>query len=364
MANLQEQDIESTIESLYLAVSDENRWPEALAGLARAFDTPRIGILRAAPRMDCLYELRALNFEPETQRLYNDHYWALDPAHRATRDAPVGRWLDCPPLFDPRSTPEPEYVNEFAIPRGIRWVAGGKVYADAKSCTILGLQRPADHKPFGEAAERVFKRLWGHIGRASKLSADLRDAELAKGLSLAALNSIQWPVYAVNSSARLLLANLVGERQLMLANPFGIRAGHLVCADPNDAAALQDAIRQVGRNRVSAFRNSHAEGQWHVRVLPVAGYAGVALIYAAPANPVPVATDILRQTLHFSEAEAEIAFMLADGSTVKEIAFARAVSVNTVRTQVREIFRKAGVRRQTDLAKLLFGISQVYYGAR
>lgn len=209
MTNLQEQLIESTIDALYLAVTDENRWPEAMAGLSRAFDSPRVGILRTTPSVDGIYEVRALNHDPHSQRLYNDYYWALDPAHRITRGATVGEWLDRPELFDPALTPEPEYMNDYAIPNGIRWVVGGKVHADATSTTMLGLQRPADQQPFERGAADVFKRLSTHIGRASKLSADLRQAELAKGLSLAAIDAIDWPVYAVNSSARLLLAEAV-----------------------------------------------------------------------------------------------------------------------------------------------------------
>lgn len=359
MADLHETLIESTIDSLYLAVTDENRWPEALAGLSRAFDSPRVGILRTTPRMDGLYEMRSLNHDPESQRLYNEYYWALDPSHRVTRDAAVGHWLDRPEIFDPRLTPEPEYMNDYAIPNGIRWVVGGKVHADSTSATLLGLQRPADHKPFDAAAAGVFRRLSTHIGRASKLSADLRQAELAKGLSLAAIDGIEWPVYAVNSGARLLLANRAGERQLVLGCPFRMHAGRIVCTDPNAAAALQDAMKQVSRGRASAFRVSQRTGTWLVRVLPVSGYVGTALIYAAPAERAPVPSEILRHMLHFTAAEAEIAYMLTEGSTAKEIAFARGVSINTVRAQVREILRKAGVRRLTDLAKILAGIPQV-----
>lgn len=359
MADLHEKLIESTIDSLYLAVTDENRWPEALAGLGRAFDSPRVGILRTTPRMDGLYEMRSLNHDARSQRLYNEYYWALDPSHPITREAAVGEWLDRPEIFDPQTTPEPEYMNDYAIPNGIRWVVGGKVHVDATSATILGLQRPADHRPFDNAAAGVFRRLSTHVGRACKLSADLRQAELAKGLSLAAIDGIEWPVYAVNSGARLLLANRAGERQLVLGSPFRMHAGRIVCTEPNAATALHQAMKQVGRSRASAFRVAQRTGTWLVRVLPVSGYVGTALIYAAPAERAPVPSEILRNMLHFTAAEAEIAYMLTEGSTAKEIAFARGVSINTVRAQVRDILRKAGVRRLTDLAKILAGIPQV-----
>ena len=355
----QDQVIESSIDALYLAVTNEEHWPEALAGVARAFDSPRIGVLRMPPALDGLYEMRALNHDPKAQRLYNEYYWALDPTHRLTRDAPVGEWLDGQPLFDPRTTRDREYVIDFAIPHGIRWVAGGKVHADQDSCTLLGLQRPADHRPFGDEARPVFGRLAKHIGRASCLSAELRQAQLAKGLSLAALDGIDWPVFAVSSKGRLLLANRSAERQLARAVPFSIRFGRLHCDSPEAATALQEALHQAARHRGSAFRVVAGRERWLVRTLPIAGYAGTALIYATAADPATIPAEILRQLLHLSQAEAEVAFLLAEGSSTKEIAFARGVSINTVRAQVRQIFEKAGVRRQSDLARLLFGIPQL-----
>ena len=63
--------------------------------------------------------------------------------------------------------------------------------------------------------------------------------------------------------------------------------------------------------------------------------------------------------LEFSDAEADVAYMIADGRTTTEIAEARGVSINTIRTQMKEVFRKAGVRRQADLARLLFSMPRL-----
>lgn len=353
---LQDEKIDQAIEALYLAVTDEEHWPHALSAVAQAFDSPRIAVLRTPPTLDGLYEMRALNHDLETQRLYQEYYWALDPTHKVTREAVPGRWLDCQWMFDPRRTPEPEYVNDYAIPRGIRWVAGGKVHADAKSCTILGLQRPGDHRPFGAEAQHVFSRLSKHLGRVSCLSAELREAQLAKGLSLAALDAIDWPVYAVDPSGRLLLANRSAEKRLVEGSPFRICFGRLHCDSPDAACVLSDALSSAANRRGSAFRVAHGPERWLVRVLPIEGFRGTALLYATSSEPAAIPPDVLRQLLHFSKAEAEIAFMLAEGASAKEIAFARGVSINTVRAQVRQIFDKAGVRRQTDLARLLYGI--------
>jgi len=61
----------------------------------------------------------------------------------------------------------------------------------------------------------------------------------------------------------------------------------------------------------------------------------------------------LRRFFNMSEAEAFVAMALAAGHTAPWIASARGVSVNTVRTQVRIVLRKAGADRIADLVRIV-----------
>ncbi len=351
----QQQLLDSTITALYEAATHDEHWPVALAGLAKAFDSPRVAILRTTPNVDGIFEIRQINHDPEAQKLYQDYYWTLDPTLTLTRDAKQGVWYDCEPVLNPATTPQPEYV-QYAIRHGIRFVAGGKVHCDETSCTIVGLQRPQDHRQFDKGSAAVFQRLAAHIGRAASLSANLRQAELSKGLSLAALDALDWPVYAVTSTGKLLLANCKGEAQLCLGSPFGLCNGSLHSKSPQANTELQEALRLAAVRQAGSSRVTHNATQWWVRTLPLAGYSGVTLLYVTRATGQAPSPALLRKVLNFSEAEAEVACLLADGHTIKEIACARKVSVWTVRAQVREIMHKAGVRRQVELSQMLMSL--------
>jgi DNA-binding CsgD family transcriptional regulator len=61
----------------------------------------------------------------------------------------------------------------------------------------------------------------------------------------------------------------------------------------------------------------------------------------------------LRRFFNMSEAEAFVAMALAAGHTAPWIAGKRGVSVNTVRTQVRIVLRKAGADRIADLVRIV-----------
>ena len=54
-----------------------------------------------------------------------------------------------------------------------------------------------------------------------------------------------------------------------------------------------------------------------------------------------------------TEAQARIAIFLAEGGTVNEYAEAMGVSTGTVRTHLKAIFAKTGVRRQAELAIII-----------
>ncbi|MBL0423057.1 helix-turn-helix transcriptional regulator [Ramlibacter sp. AW1] len=358
MNQAQEQAAHEAIDRLYEAVADESRWPDALGAIATAFDSPRVAILRQPPRMDGLIELRALNHDPDAQRRYNEYYWALDPSHRLTRQAAVGSWLDRPELFDPATTPEPEYMD-FAIRNGIRHVAGGKVHADGTSVTLLGVQRPGDHRPFDQASAELFRRLSSHVGRAAALSAELRASQINGVLSLAALDRLDAPVFAINHRGKLLMANAAAERALRSQEPFTLHHGHLSSRDVGTVERFAAAAGASMGGSGCAFSVRTPAGFWLIRVVPLPGFAGASLVYANRANNESVPAQTLAQLFGFSPAESAVALMLIDGLSAKEIAFSRAVSINTVRAQIREILHKTGVTRQTDLVKMLLAIPRV-----
>lgn len=353
--NAQQLLLDSTISSLYEAVSHDEHWPTALAGIAQAFDSPRVAILRATPNVDHVFEMRTLNHDPQAQKLYRDYYWTLDPTLRVVQPAKVGAWFDCESVVNPVSTPVPEYMD-FAVRHGIRYVAGGKVQADNTCCTMLSLQRPADHQGFDRSSVLVFRRLAAHIGRAVSLSADLRQAELAKGLSLAALDALEWPVFAVNSMGKLLMANRKGEAQLKLGTPFVLRSGGLHASSAELNLILKEILCSTAARNGNSVRVTVGRLRWWIRSVPIATCPGTTLLYLSRVNGQKPSPALLQKLLKFSPAEADVACLLVDGHSIKEIASARAVSVWTVRAQVREVMQKAGVRRQVDLTQMLLSL--------
>jgi len=78
-----------------------------------------------------------------------------------------------------------------------------------------------------------------------------------------------------------------------------------------------------------------------------------------PARRVKPPVKRLRALFGLTGAEATLAQGLLDGRRLAEIAASRDVSVETVRTQLRSLFKKTGASRQADLMRILLALPEV-----
>jgi DNA-binding NarL/FixJ family response regulator len=162
-------------------------------------------------------------------------------------------------------------------------------------------------------------------------------------------------VHQQNDCARNLLA---GDESVSVAN------SRLRFSDPALNTTLESALRKAtqparrsslfpvraGKNEVYEVNVSPLQPAEDHELAPVLPLALVVI-----ARPRPDAERIarrVRRVYGLTEAEARVMAALTLGETVKQIAVAHGVRVSTVRAQVRSIFEKTGVHRQTELVRL------------
>jgi len=162
-------------------------------------------------------------------------------------------------------------------------------------------------------------------------------------------------VHRLNECAHNLLA---GDESVHVAN------SRLRFAEPALTATLDAALRRATQppRRSSLFPVRAGKNEvYEVNVSPLQpadeGGAAPAVPFALVviARPRPGAERIARRVRRLyglTEAEARVMAALTLGETVDQIAAAHGVRVSTVRAQVRSIFEKTGVHRQTDLVRL------------
>lgn len=93
--------------------------------------------------------------------------------------------------------------------------------------------------------------------------------------------------------------------------------------------------------------------------------AVLVVLAAAGYSPCETSLQCLMQAFHLTPAEQRLTRYLAFGGCLSDAAGSFAVSRHTVRNQLRSIFEKVGVQRQTDLMRLMLtgsargGIAQI-----
>lgn len=98
---------------------------------------------------------------------------------------------------------------------------------------------------------------------------------------------------------------------------------------------------------------------------PVSETSPAALLLTALLRTASKSGEELQARFGLTPSEVEVALMLGNGCSPKEIARARDKSVHTVRAQIRSIHGKTGAHNQLELARLLNGgIPKIGYASQ
>ncbi len=210
-----------------------------------------------------------------------------------------------------------------------------------------------------------------HLTRAEELARRLHEAPQGDNA----------PTYCHMIVGRdLRIADISPAAAAMLA-PFcvSLAAGsRLVFTDPENAARFRDLAAPVaqgaagpallrlvldnGEEAVFGYLISEANLPEPLRRrldLPASARRGAVAFVAPDREAAGDASRMYRETFGLTPAEARLAALLKDGLSLKEAAASLGISVNTARNQIRSVFEKLGVNRQSDLIRHLTELSQL-----
>lgn len=192
-----------------------------------------------------------------------------------------------------------------------------------------------------------------------------------RALADIALESSRIGVALVGENGDVLIANSITRQFLDAKDGLLLVNGHLRAEKPAETQALLDEIRRcagdqqpevnTGIYRPLAFtRRDHALPLTAV-VRPGPGYSPLPrplqrtaiLVLRDPAQQAPWPAEALARLFGISTAEANLASELAKGASLDEASATLGISRNTARTQLKSIFLKTGINRQSDLIRAL-----------
>lgn len=239
---------------------------------------------------------------------------------------------------------------------------------------VWGIADPVDASGWSPSQLGVVARLLPHLRQYVCVRSVLADAGVLGRSMSELLDNTRMGVVQLDRGGKILDANDTARELFRRKGDLSDRFGALRTASPETNERLQEllvrAIPRFGRPGISGsmlVRDSTRRPRLAVHVKPVVNrevdvvsrrVAALVLI-VDPTDRVRIDPILLQEALGLTPAEAEIAVLLAQGRTVRQIAAATGRGYSTVRTHLKHMFAKLGVSRQLEVAQLVLALASL-----
>lgn len=356
-------DLENALDVCYASITTPGAWPQAMHALA----------LAAGADAACFYAERApelrlrLPASPAYQNFLEDFveggWWRTD--HRAQRGWPRlrggGKVLVEHDLVDEQERQSLPVFHELYAKHDLTWWAavsfrvGGQDWA-------LPLLRGEAKGPFEASASAFLLPLSVHLARLVGLASDMLETGARDVVQL--FEAGRRAAVVIDPFGRCLAANALAEA--MLGHDLCLSKGRLFAADAASDHDLQRLIGTTLRARsmaelpppvtirrngklpyiVDAVATPSTLGQSNLNLHSI-------LLLTDLGKSVTPSAARLRQVFGLTSAETRLAELLLRGETLGEASAELGLSLETARTQLKNIFLRTQTNRQADLLRLL-----------
>ena len=312
----------------------------------------------------------------DLEREYFDKYYPHDERVPRIRRLPDSQLVHIPDLYT-----EQELKTSLTYNEGLRRTGGQNglnVRLDGPdgSRIIWAISDPMTSDGWGSDQVEMIKRLLPHIRQFVSVRQALAGAN-ALGASLAELlDSTRVGIIHLDQRGRIIESNDRALDILRRADGLSDQGGFLVAWLPADNARLQRllarALPRFGSQGQAAggsttIRRSAVLPKLVLHVNPVRDrrldfgilpVAALVLVVDAASRP-RLDAELVAAVLGLSVAESQVAVMLAEGRTLRDIAMATNRQESTAKVLMRRAYRKLGISRQVDLVRLVLSLPDV-----
>lgn len=353
---------ETLIDDIYQAALVPEKWPDVLGRLSKIIDGA--GGLLFTTRLDRIKWTASPDIHALFEEFLRDGWAAINRRPAQIARLNYAGFIRDNDHFTPEELDNDPVYRDFYRKRGIGWATGTILDVPSGDSIIFSFERAFDKGPVPAEFLPFFDGLRPHLARAALLASrfgleraqTMTGALEALGLPGAVLRG-QGALFAANPSFEKLIPTVAYDRRDRL---------HLNedAADKLLGHALARFALQGGGAAVSSIPVPAREGSppLILHLVPIRGEAhdvftqATSLLVVTPVDRAIVPdAQLLRGLFDLTPAEARVAYGIGDGQTIEAIAAAFGLSRETIRSQLKGVLAKTGVRRQTQLVGLLTG---------
>ena len=369
------------VEKIYQAAVEPARWDEFLTSLSDDLHGAAIQFsLRLpdeAPSPDAYH---STGLDPTYMPVFIK--LALDGLPWGSLDNEVfrGRFGSADELLTDQRIQETDLYLDFMRPQGLA--------AEWPICHLIAVQdgRPMSgvvvyhregHPRIGPPEMELLDALVPHLARAYEIHSKLRAAQQESDALRRAVDRLPTGVLVLDEAGRVTMANRSAEDVLDAGDGLELRRGSPSITDERRNRALQEAIQaslrddprtEAGRTRVMIVPRPSGRRAYSVLVSPLlppeatgsADEARAIIFVADPEIGQIGTTEVLESLYQLTHAEADLVRLIAEGHSLEQVADTRGVTMNTVRSQLKQVFSKTDTNRQGELVHLvLAGVARI-----
>ncbi len=362
--------VSELVRQLYAGVIESPPWQGFLQALKRESASLSTLIMLSPPGSPTVNLLSTVGGQAEINSAYRDQLFALDPFI----NVPDGQVTTLHEYFGAQEVERNDYYTHFM--RGT-WGVGFVLYADVRTAAgytaCLRLCRGVDAGDFGADVRGIVEQLVPHLRQAVEIFDRVHHLQVEETELHDALDQLGVASFLLDSQMRVTQPNKMAEALFASQDGIAVRNNHLVIAN-EDARKRLAGILERSRNTPDAARCTPMSLP-EVIVVPRRNEAPpLAVALRALRSPADLRSDhapllavyvsrpdhrsavpaaVIRALLGVTPAEAELAALLVRGDTIDAAARVLGVTRATARTQLYSIFRKTGLRRQSELISVI-----------
>lgn len=368
MRNNHVQAYNTIVSAIYDCAVEPALWPRALDLIARTYDGAYASIhaIRMRPALEFMALHHSWHDDAMIQRLVE--YVSDIPGADKAASGPLDTPLATMQLVSFKQFSRTRFFREWAEPQGLRDGCLTKVAQADNRYVQLSFVTYGSYGDITDEQIAAITNLGPHLRRAAMIGDTIEQQRIMLSAQRDALDRLTCGVVLTDESRRVFHANRVAATMLDQGTIVRVRSERFVATRSEGDRALGEALSKAHRGDVEVQLRGigiplHTpEGTPAVcYVLPlnqsdarhVPGGPTVAVFLSVNAESFPIADAILLTLYGLTAAEARVASEIGKGGILRDIGQRLQISENTLKTHLKRVFDKTGVRRQSDLVGLV-----------
>lgn len=355
-------------EQIYASLKHPDHWQTAIEAITKALDAQSCVIWTSESFLLEGGRVMAAGNGQQIIDVYKRSAVPDSPLSNRLQELPPGRFYTSEQLVPRREMERTQMFQTIWRDNDIGYTLGGYIDREPDLFAVSWFYRGMAAAPFTQREVAMMEQLRPHLARAMRLRAEMLNAELLAHSGMQALESMAMAMVLLDKHGKPVYRSKLVE-SFIEARVIRIEKDALHFRDRETDHAFRgmlSPVRPANTALSGGFRLLHGENgtaDIEILVLPYhenAGWLGsraesvhtAVFLKRAGATPIP-RDDDLRSLFGLTAAESRVCRALLAGDSTRKIAEQQGVSVDAIRFHCKNILRKTGNSRTSDLVKNL-----------